>query len=399
MASNLNILMLLTDGFGGFGGIAKFNSDFLQALDASRDVARVHALPRIIADQIELPVPESIVYLRNAARGKFRFLTALAGEVWRGNRPDMVICGHLNFIDVAWMVARLNNARLALVIHGIEAWTPRRSLLLNRVPLSVDAVIAVSHHSAEKFSAWSKVPIERAFILPNSVDLNRFVAQPPDQALLERYGLQSNKVILTVGRLASLERYKGFDEIIELLPRLIERFPTLKYMVVGDGRDRERLEAKARAVGVEDRVVFTGRIAESEKVAHYNLADAYVMPSFGEGFGIVLIEAAACGLPIVGSRADGSREALLDGRLGTLVDPRNSIELLEAVTMALNSDSRGKRNALVETFSVERFRARVGEWVGAQMSAITTAENARMGIASVAAVNYDATAPSRVESL
>src|SRR5205085_1990385 len=129
-------------------------------------------------------------------------------------------------------------------------------------------------------------------------------------------------VILTVGRLVAQERCKGFDEVIEIMPQLVKRFPYIKYLIVGDGSDRSRLEAKAEALGVRDSVVFTGYIPESEKVAHYNLADVYVMPSHGEGFGIVLLEAAACGVPVVGSRGDGSREALLGGRLGSLVDPK-----------------------------------------------------------------------------
>ena len=140
---------------------------------------------------------------------------------------------------------------------------------------------------------------------------------------------------MTVGRLASQERYKGFDEVIEIMPELLKRFPTLKYLIVGDGPDRPRLEAKAGALGLSNKIIFTGYIPESEKVAHYNLADAYVMPSMGEGFGIVLIEAAACGVPVVGSRVDGSREALLDGRLGRLVDPKSPSELLQAVAIIL----------------------------------------------------------------
>ena len=146
--------------------------------------------------------------------------------------------------------------------------------------------------------------------------------------LVKRYGLQSSQVILTMGRLASQERYKGFDEVIDLMPRLLKRFPNLKYLIVGEGDDRARLEAKVAARSGRQRH-FYWSIPESEKVAHYNLADAYVMPS-REGFGIVLIEAAAGGVPVVGSQADGSREALLDGRLGRLVDPRKPDELIEA---------------------------------------------------------------------
>src|SRR5262249_2788092 len=155
----------------------------------------------------------------------------------------------------------------------------------------------------------------------NCVNLDQFQPGERDSALVNRYKLRSAIVMLTVGRLATGERYKGVDEVIEVMPRLLRQFPNLRYLIVGDGSDRVRLEAKARAHGLSGYVIFTGRIAEPEKVAHYNLADVYVMPSHGEGFGIALIEAAACGIPVVGSSVDGSRDALLDGQLGRMVDP------------------------------------------------------------------------------
>jgi glycosyltransferase involved in cell wall biosynthesis len=316
---------------------------------------------------IEEVVPEAVVYDRRAARGKAAYLSRLGAHLRRDGRVDLLICGHLNLLPLAWLLARLRGARLALIIHGIEAWEPQRRPLVNRLARTVDAIISVSRHSAERFSRWAKVPIDRAFILPNCVDLNHFQPQQRDVMLAERYGLQSSKVILTMGRLESQERYKGFDEVIDVMPPLLKRFPNLKYLIVGDGPDRSRLEAKATALGVSDNVIFTGYIPESEKVAHYNLADAYVMPSMGEGFGIVLIEAAACGVPVVGSQADGSREALLDGRLGRLVDPRQPNELIEAVTAVLGHRASRQRIDAIDTFSTQNFRVRVADWCGEQM--------------------------------
>jgi phosphatidyl-myo-inositol dimannoside synthase len=362
----IRVLMLLSDGFGGFGGISKFNSDFLTALGQCDVVERVHALPRVISDAIDDAIPEAVVYDRDAAFGKIAFVQRLAVHAGLRDRVDLVICGHFNLLAAAWLYARLCGARLALIVHGIEAWNAPKYSLSGRLARQVNTLISVSHHTAARFAAWSGLPIDRAFILPNCVDLERFSPKERDQALVDRYGLHSNKVLMTVGRLASRERYKGFDEVIEVMPRLLERFPSLKYLIVGHGSDRGRLEAKTKALGMADRVVFTGRIPESEKVAHYNLADAYVMPSFGEGFGIVLIEAAACGVPVIGSCADGSREALLDGRLGCLVDPRIPDQLIEAVTSVLTEKRDRKRIGMVETFSIENFRARVTEWTYAQ---------------------------------
>src|SRR5262249_48645523 len=200
---------------------------------------------------------------------------------------------------------------------------------------------------ADRFVGWSCVARDRGSILPNCVDLTRFYPGERDPELVERYGIRSSKVMLTVGRMAATERYKGFEEVIDVMPQLLLRFPELRYLVVGDGSDRMRLAAKVEALGLMNHVIFAGRIPDSEKVAHYNLADVFVMPSYGEGFGIALIEAAACGLPIVGSSADGSRDALLDGRLGRMVDPKKPDALVEAITAAMRDARRVARNGLV----------------------------------------------------
>src|SRR5262249_14794523 len=159
-------------------------------------------------------------------------------------------CGHIHLLPAAWLLARLWGARLALIIHGIEAWTPSRKRLANWLTHRVDTFIAVSKYSAERYIQWSKQSMDRAVILPNCVDLNRFRPEHRDMHLVERYGLHSSKVILTVGRLASTERYKGFDQVIDLMPYLTKRLPNIKYLVVGDGDDRRRLEQKTEALGL-----------------------------------------------------------------------------------------------------------------------------------------------------
>ena len=271
---------------------------------------------------------------------------------------------------MAWLAARLQGARLALVIHGIEAWGPSNHPIANLLARRVDAFLAVSRYSATRFVRWANVAKERGFILPNCVDLDRFCPGNRDPALVARYGLQSSKVVLTVGRLGADERYKGFDEIIEVMPRLLQQIPNLRYLIVGDGSDRARLEAKARTLGLSAQVIFAGRIPEAEKVAHYNLADVFVLPSRGEGFGIALIEAVACGIPTVGSTVDGSREALLDGQLGQLVDPGNPEELLQAIIAVMRAPSQRARNNLIERLGVREFETRVSQWMQGQANLV-----------------------------
>jgi phosphatidyl-myo-inositol dimannoside synthase len=363
-------MMLLTDAYGGFGGISKFNQDFLGALDACPSVERVHAIPRLIRTSLEGErLPESVVYDRHAAKGKVAFIKGVWAHNWRADRVNLVICGHIHLLPIAWMFARFQNLRLALIIHGIEAWTPTRHKIANKLASKVDSVIAVSRFSATRFASWSEFPTDKAFILPNCVDLDRFRPKPRDPALVNRYGLASSHVIMTTGRLDSYDSYKGFDKVILSMPRLLARFATLKYLIVGDGSDRARLNGLVERLGLSAHVVFTGRISEAEKAAHYNLADAYVMPSTGEGFGIVLIEAAACGVPVIGSLADGSQEALLSGRLGRLIDPNDRDALVQAVTETLSTPAPG-RNPLIKYFGARSFQERVVYWLEDQVGMI-----------------------------
>ncbi len=362
MTRPLCIVMLCGDAFGGFGGIAKFNRDFLNALSGSDSVHQVRVLPRTITGPAG-DVPAAIVHEHKAAAGKWAYARRVAACLLRRESIDIVLCGHRNLLPVAWFLARLKGARLVLVIHGFEAWRPGKSRVLNWLAGRIDALVSVSTVSAKRFCAWSGFPMKDVAIVPNCVDLDRFHPQPKDLALLQRHGLGQGPVIMTVGRIFSNERYKGFDEVLAAMPRLLGRYPTMKYLIVGDGSDRARLEKKVRAMGLSDAVVFAGRIEEAEKVAYYNLADVYVMPSSGEGFGIVLIEALACGIPVIGSSADGARATLLGGELGRLVDPSDSGALIEAVAAAL-AQGRGKRPAGLDVYSEPQFKARVTAWIG-----------------------------------
>ena len=105
MTNALRVLMLLTDGFGGVGGIAKFNRDFLQALDGCASVERVYAQPRLIPEPIEEVIPEAVVYDRRAAGGKITFMRRLGAHAWGGGQVDLLICGHLYLLPAAWQNA------------------------------------------------------------------------------------------------------------------------------------------------------------------------------------------------------------------------------------------------------------------------------------------------------
>jgi glycosyltransferase involved in cell wall biosynthesis len=331
----MRILFLHTDSFGGFGGIAKFNRDFMTAACSCREVEMV-ALPRLVerkeeAQQVSIP---GLILDLSGVNGKFRFVFAALCAAKKYGPFDKVICGHINLLPLARLCAR-GEAELGLIIHGIEVWKPSGSSLVNSAVKKIDFFVSVSDFTRRKFCEWSRIPQEKGFILPNCIELEKFGPGPKDEDLLMCYGLTGKQIILTVGRMSATERYKGFDEILEVLPELMLDVPDIAYLVVGDGNDRPRLEQKTHELGVADRVVFAGRIDEKEKVAHYRLADVFAMPGRGEGFGIVYLEAMACGIPVIASSKDASREAVRDGLLGTVVDPDNHEELIQELREGL----------------------------------------------------------------
>ena len=357
------ILALVSDVFGSNGGIAKFNRDLLTAASASPAVSSVVAMMRT---QIESAknLPIKIHYdTRGIGRdcrclsGKINYLREFRHVLYDYKKIDLVICGIIGMVPIAYLIARIKRAPFCFIIHGVDAWQPDHSRLVNRLIGRASAVLAVSEYTKKQFIEWSGMDSDKVLILPNCYDPMCYGPGLRPKYLLERYGLQGKTIVMTLGRLAANEQYKGFDEIMERLPTLAKQIPDIAYLIVGNGDDKQRLQTKAEKLGIADRVVFTGYIPEQEKADHYRLADAYVMPGRGEGFGIVYLEAMACGIPTVASKLDGSRDALRDGQLGILADPNDLRDVQKAVLNALKKE-RGKIPEGLDYFSIGNYRRR-----------------------------------------
>ena len=349
--------MLVGDSFGGWGGIAKFNRDFLGAAASYAATTEVVVVPRRIPGPVGT-LPAKIDHRERAARGSGAFLAETVKLATWGGRFDAVFSGLINLAPFAWAMGALKDAPVVLIIHGVDAWQPTPRAIANFAARRADGVIAVSQTTLSRFESWAGKHERRAFVLPNSVSFGQFLPGSGSDDLKDRYGLRGRTVLMTLSRLEANERYKGIDEVFGVLGTLAETIPDIVYLVVGDGSDRPRLEAEARRLAVADRVVFAGRVEEERKAEHYRLADAFVMPGRGEGFGIVYLEALACGVPVVGSVLDGSRDALLDGRLGVLVDPNDRADLLRGIREALRRP-KGEVPVLLSEFSEDRFVGRV----------------------------------------
>jgi phosphatidyl-myo-inositol dimannoside synthase len=264
---------------------------------------------------------------------KASFTAHALGDALR-RRPDKVVCSHLH-------LARLSPCLRAMGIpywicaHGIECWdipsTADRESLEN-----ASRILCVSRYTESRILSAFPALKGRTRLFPDHVD-------PPPEKNTDRMHARplldlpkDSILLLTVSRLSHAERYKGHREILHCLPRLLEVHPQLCYVIAGDGDDRANLETLAAEAGLAQRVVFLGHLNETQLEAAYAACDFFVMPSTGEGFGIVFLEALVRGIPVLGGNRDGSNDPLQDGKCGVLVDPSSPEALTEGLLELLS---------------------------------------------------------------
>ena len=358
-------LFLLTDAYGELGGISQFNRDFLEAMSISPYCAETVVFPRLVRYNIHEEIPDKIHFIDKGITTIPHYIKNLMAFLFKDSRFNIIICGHINLLSIAWPLSWILQMKLVLIIHGIDAWTPTKRPIVNFFASKVDYVVSASQTTLDRFCSWTTFSHRKGIVLPNCVDLEHFTPGPKNPKLVDRYGLQDKCVLMTLGRMPGPDRQKGYDEVIEILPHLKMKIPNLVYLLGGDGPDKDRLSKKAHELGVAEQVVFTGMIGENEKVDHYRLADVYVMPSQGEGFGIVLLEAMSCGIPVVASKLDGGREALRDGMLGVLVDPSSVEDIIIGIEKALRFERQVPPG--LTYFSKSNFQRRVCKMINTVM--------------------------------
>jgi len=329
----MKVLALVTDAFGGYGGIAQYNCDLLAALSASSAVEAVQVLPRIgAADGVALPLK---VTQATARPSRVSYSVNALANARRMRPSDVVFCGHLFHAPLADALSLAFGFRLWLQAHGVEAWERPPRLMRGAVARAA-LVTAVSRYTRTRMLGWANVSPDRVRVLPNTLRLH-FAPGPSDPATRAKFDLVGATIVLTVSRLSKTDMYKGHDRVIEAMAMVRQAEPAAVYVIVGGGDARAELEALANRKGVAGAVRFLGRLGDEEVLSLYRSAAAFVMPSTGEGFGIAFVEAAATGLAVIGGRRDGSVDALADGAIGRLIDPLSREEIAAALIDALNA--------------------------------------------------------------
>lgn len=255
--------------------------------------------------------------------------------------PIRVICiGELIASGwLTWVCRYLFKRPAVIYVHGEEISTrssyDKDGRRRRRILRNADGVVAVSRFTRDILTRDFGVPAEKVKLVLNGVDLSRFRALTRDAMLADRYQLAGRKVLLTISRL--YER-KGIDRVIEALPAILAQVPDLVYLIVGEGYYRPTLEALVARHGLADHVIFAGAVPDAELVAHYALGDVFVMANRElpdgetEGFGLVFLEANACGIPVVAGNAGGSVDAVENERNGLVVDGTDTGQIAAAVT-------------------------------------------------------------------
>ena len=276
--------------------------------------------------------------------------------IWRIARTEKiaVLCiGEL--VAGGWLAKaarRLFRLKTVIYIHGEEISTrtqydeggQRRRRALG----AADGIVAVSRFTRETLTGRFGVAPEKIELVSNGVEAARFTPRPRPDDLVSRYGLAERRVLLTVSR---LHARKGMDRVIESLPSVLNSVPDLIYLIVGDGAFRPALEGLVASLELGRHVLFAGAVPDYELADHYSLGDVFIMANREmpdgetEGFGLVFLEANACGLPVIAGRAGGSVDAVTDDVNGLVVDGDDPAAIGAAIVRIFADD--GLRHKLV----------------------------------------------------
>lgn len=287
------------------------------------------------------------VGLRGFGRAKIRFALAAMRRARSVEKTGaaIVLAAHPHLaVPARWMRTVSPRLRVIVMAHGVEVWKTLPSSR-RRALVDADLVLAPSRYTAQKLVEVQGIAPDKVRQLPWPLNPGFLrMASAPD-ALPLPADFPQGRIILTVGRWAASERYKGADELIGAVAQLRASVAGLHLVAVGGGDDLPRLRKIAHELGMTDRVHFLENLSREQIAACYASAEIFALPSTGEGFGLVFLEAMSFSKPVVAAAAGGATDVVEDGINGLLVPPGDTPRLAEA---------------LGQLFADEALRARLG---------------------------------------
>ena len=358
------VLLVASAAWGLEGGIERFNRRLIRCLSdlvsASR-LSRVMVLVHFENEDQAGRYPKEVSYTPGSS-SVLRTLLSFA-RLTLTRRPDVILYGVVSFAPLLPLAAMLSpRSRRILLVHGIEVWGRPSSFKRWAVSRFASEIVSVSRFTMRRMCESYGITEERFRILPNAVDVD--VPGVAGEASGQK--LEGEHRLLSVSRLGEPDRYKNVDKVLRALLVIRKSYPDTHYYVVGAGALVSEYQGLARELGVAGHVHFLGTIDDSTKDALYAASDIFVLPSTGEGFGIVYLEAWRYGIPVICSDQDAASEVVRDGVDGFCVPPEP--DRIAASVMTLFADPPLRRSMgasgqqrLHERYSHERIHKRIEE--------------------------------------
>lgn len=351
-------VIVVAPGFGGADGASELARQWVEALRPVAIASRARLEVWSLTDATRPAELPSEAEFRGAAGSRWRF-AAMALVAGRVNRGTLVVAMHVHLLP-ALVPLLLRQARIMTVLLGIEVWKPLRPL--ERLALRRSwRIAAISAYTAGRFKQ------ENAAL----ADLDIAVCHPSVPApVVPAASAPEPPYALIVGRMSAAERYKGHDLLIDIWPRVLAQVPHATLVIAGGGDDVARLQQQVGTAGLAERIRFVGAVPTAQLSALYRHATFFVMPSRGEGFGIVFLEAMRVGRPCIAGPG-AAEEIITNGEDGVIVDPARPEEVAAAVTrLFLDAPFRerlgvGAATCVASRFGPQHLASRVSQLIGA----------------------------------
>jgi len=333
------VTILLHSQVNGHGGIPRFNRNLNEASE----------------NKVVLSLNDNTSY--GSDKNKFRFLAQTVKALFK-KKPKFVIIGHLNFTPLALLIFMITKAKVVVILHGVEAWQKRNKLKL--FYHFVDEFWSVSDYTSQQFH------------VSNGVNLNKI--KPIFNTLPSNWDLKPTSLykpyMLTVTRLDKSEGYKGVEESLHAISKLKDEMAlnNFKYKLVVHGDDVQRHKNLCKELEISDFVDFETNLTDSELMELYENCSFFSLPSTGEGFGIVFLEAMACRKACVGCVRTGAEDVIVNKSTGFLIE-QNTMELVRVYRELIKSNQYCKelglngQQRLKDNFTFDKFSNRISKLI------------------------------------
>ena len=278
---------------------------------------------------------------------------------------DIIHCGQVLSSGITgWTLKKLFGIPYVIYVYGSEIYRFGGSrILLNGIKTflqNADKIIPNSQFTMQEFIE-AGIPEDKFDVITPGVDTTRFYPTDKDSDLIKKYQLDGKFVLLTVAR---LDERKGHDYVIKALAELQKKYPNIAYIIVGKGREEQRLRNLAKELNVAEKVIFSGYVADDDLPKFYNLCDLFILLNRQsteneqlkgdyEGFGIVFLEASACGKSVIAGNFGGIYDAVDNQKSGYIIDGTDLKTITDTIESLISEPILRKR---IGTFGLERAR-------------------------------------------